>query len=278
MRANQMREQTLSQEYADGGPPANPILCDVLARLEPAIVHAFFTRQGGRSGGIYSGLNVGLGSGDDKPTVRANRALALAGLGAEDAFLATAHQIHSTDVVAVDVPWRDDARPKADGLVTNRPGTVLGVLTADCGPLLFADRSAGVIGVAHAGWRGALGGIVENTVSAMEAIGARRERTAAVLGPTIGKDNYEVGNDFVERFLDDSPESENHFASSPKPGHAMFDLPGYILSRLREAGLDPLWTGQCTYGDPSRFYSYRRATHRREPDYGRQLSAIMIRG
>jgi purine-nucleoside/S-methyl-5'-thioadenosine phosphorylase / adenosine deaminase len=273
-----MREQALTRELSAGTLSASLIQCSDLARFEPEIAHGFFTREGGRSTGIYRGLNVGLGSRDDAQTVRANRDLALARLGAENAFLATVHQTHSSNVVTVETPWHDDARPAADGSVANRPGIVLGVLTADCGPVLFADGSAGVIGVAHAGWKGAIGGILENTVAAMEAIGARRDRIEATLGPTISQENYEVGMEFVERFLAESSANESFFARSPKPGHSMFDLPAYILARLRTAGLDPSWTGECTYGDATRFFSFRRATHRGEPDYGRQLSAIMIRG
>jgi purine-nucleoside/S-methyl-5'-thioadenosine phosphorylase / adenosine deaminase len=272
-----MREQAVTRDHSAEILPGNPIRGADLTHLEPDIGHGFFTREGGRSTGIYEGLNVGLGSRDDTQTVQDNRRLALAGLGANHAFLATLHQTHSSDIVNIEAPWHDATRPIADGAVTNQPGIVLGILTADCGPVLFADGAAGVVGAAHAGWKGAIGGVLENTIAAMEAIGARRNRIVAMLGPTISRDNYEVGAEFVDRFLGESPENKAYFSGSPKEGHAMFDLPAYILSRLRRAGLDPRWTGDCTYDEPARFYSFRRATHRGEPDYGRQLSAIMIR-
>lgn len=241
------------------------------------IGHGFFTRNGGSSSGIYQSLNTGLGSDDDGETVRANRQRVLEHLDAKDAFLATPHQIHSPNVLVIEGPWPDGERRKADGVVTATPGAVLGILTADCGPVLFADETAGVVGAAHAGWRGAFAGVLENTIEAMESLGASRNRITAVLGPTISQANYEVGPEFVERAVSQDSGNERWFKPSQKDGHSMFDLPGYVCERLEQAGVEAHWTGQCTYGEEDRFYSYRRATHRGEPDYGRQISAILLR-
>jgi len=235
--------------------------------------HGFFTRQGGVSEGIYAGLNCGPGSGDDAGAVAANRARVTAHLGA--AALVSVHQVHSPDVVTVSAPW-GDARPKADAMVTDRPGLALGVLTADCAPVLFADREAGVIGAAHAGWKGAIGGVLEATLDAMERLGAARGRVTAVIGPTISQRAYEVGPEFVERFIDEDPAHARFFAGGTGD-RAMFDLPGFLLARLRATGVaGAAWTGHCTYADEARFYSYRRATHRGEADYGRLVAAIML--
>lgn len=254
-----------------------PIQCGRLDALSPAFVHGFFTRNGGVSAGVYRGLNVGLGSSDSRQHVSENRKRVADWLGAPASALATPHQIHSVDVATVSEPWSPEARPRTDAVVTDRPGIVLGVLTADCGPVLLADGKAGVIGAAHAGWKGAVGGILENTIAAMERLGARRADIRATLGPTISQDNYEVGPEFVERLLAASPDNQRFLRPAARPGHAFFDLPGYILDRLGKAGIDADWTGTCTYGDEARFFSFRRTTHRGEPDYGRQISAIMMR-
>ncbi|MBK0399408.1 peptidoglycan editing factor PgeF [Limibaculum sp. M0105] len=237
------------------------------------IAHGFFTRKGGVSQGIYAGLNCGPGSGDDAGAVAENRERVTAHFGA--ATLVSLHQIHSADVVTVAAPWGSE-RPRADAMVTDRPGIALGVLTADCAPVLFADREAGVIGAAHAGWKGAIGGVAEATLEAMERLGAQRQRVVAVIGPTISLRAYEVGPEFVERFIDEDPDHARFFAGGAGD-RAMFDLPGFLLARLREAGVaDAAWTGHCTYSDEASFYSYRRAIHRDEPDYGRLVAAIML--
>lgn len=262
----------------DDEPMNKPVMmrCEALARADSGISHGFFTRLGGISRGIYSGLNAGLGSGDERDAVLANRSLALARLGAESAFLATPHQTHSSDVFAVAGPWPETERPVADAVVTDRPGIALGVLTADCGAVLLADGEAGIVGAAHAGWKGALGGVIENTIAGMEALGARKERIRAAVGPTISQANYEVGPEFVDRFLARSTENSLFFSDSGKAGHARFDLPAYIVARLEKAGVQAMSVGVCTYADAERFYSFRRATHRGEPDYGRQLSTILV--
>ncbi|MEB2843082.1 peptidoglycan editing factor PgeF [Rhizobiales bacterium RZME27] len=239
------------------------------------IRHGFFTRQGGVSEGIYAGLNVGLGSDDVRDKVVENRRRVAAWFGAKPQNLATVHQVHSPDVVVVSA---DNAaeRPQADAMVTRVPGLVLGVLAADCGPILFADADAGVIGAAHAGWKGALGGVAENTIAAMIALGATRENITACLGPSISGASYEVGPEFIERFLGFDPAYEEFFTPSGKPGHALFDLPSLTLKRLKAAGVRAEKLDIDTYPDPERFYSYRRTTHAKEPDYGRQISAISI--
>ncbi|RKE84181.1 peptidoglycan editing factor PgeF [Rhizobium sp. AG855] len=239
------------------------------------IRHGFFTREGGVSDGIYRGLNVGLGSNDEPARVHENRRRVADWFGLEPERLATAHQIHSPDVVVVTADY-DGSRPQADAQVTAAPGVVLGVLTADCGPILFADAENRVIGAAHAGWKGALGGVLENTIDAMIALGAKRESIRATLGPSISAANYEVGPEFVERFLAEDPAFAAFFTPSTKPGHSMFDLPGLTLMRLARAGITADSLGLCTYAAPETFYSYRRTTHAGEPDYGRQISAIAI--
>lgn len=239
--------------------------------------HAFFTRQGGASTGIYAALNGGLGSADDPDRVRQNRALMAEHLAIAAEALLGLHQIHSATVVTVGEPWTIDARPKADAFVTRVPHLGLAIATADCGPVLFADPRARVIGAAHAGWKGALGGVLEATVDAMEGLGAHRADIVAVLGPTIGPDAYEVGPEFVQRFTEAEPGHVRFFRPSPRGGHAMFDLPAYIVARLGAAGIGLVADlGLCTYSDPERFYSYRRTTHRGEPDYGRLISAIAL--
>jgi YfiH family protein len=243
----------------------------------PGVRHAFFTRDGGVSAGLYSTLNGGTGSNDVPARVIENRSRMAAALGVEPDRFLTAYQIHSPDVVTIDRPWAANERPRADAIVTGTRGLAVGVTTADCGPVLFADSEAGVVGAAHAGWRGALTGVLEATVAAMEACGASRARLVAVLGPTIRQPNYEVGPEFVARFEAADPASLRFFTPSLREGHAMFDLPGFILARLGEAGIGRIEdVGHCTYADPARFFSYRRSTHVREPDYGRHVNAIAL--
>ncbi len=243
----------------------------------PGIAHAFFTRQGGVSTGLYAALNTGIGSSDDRAAVLENRARAARHLGATPEHLATPYQVHGTDAVLVGKVWGPGLGPKADAVVTDRPGVAVGVGTADCGPVLFADAEARVIAAAHAGWKGALAGILESTIATMERLGAERSRIVAVLGPTISPEAYEVGPEFVARFEAADPGNGRFFRASPRQGHAQFDLPGYIASRLLAAGLTrPHALGICTCFDEERFFSYRRATHRGEPDYGRQLSVICL--
>ncbi|MGY2047459.1 peptidoglycan editing factor PgeF [Methylobacterium sp. JK268] len=242
----------------------------------PGLRHAFFTRQGGVSEGLYASLNGGLGSGDDPARVAENRRRMTAHLGVAPASLVSLYQVHSADCVIVEAPFPE--RPRADGMATRVPGLGLGILTADCGPILFADAESRVVGAAHAGWKGALTGIIESTLDAMERLGAARGRITAVLGPTIGRANYEVGPEFRDRFLAAAPDNARFFAPSPdRADHALFDLPGYIAGRLRRAGVGTIADlGLCTYADADRFYSYRRTTHRAEPDYGRLVSAIAL--
>jgi len=239
--------------------------------------HAFFTREGGVSDGVYASLNGGAGSDDAPAKVAENRARMAAALGVAPDCLLTAYQVHSPDVVTIERPWRPHARPRADAIVTAVPGLAIGVTTADCGPVLFADETAGVIGVAHAGWRGAATGILEATIAAMERCGADRERVAVALGPTIRQPNYEVGPEFVARFKTEDGANERFFCASSRPQHALFDLPGYIAARLAAAGIRRIEDlGHCTYADARRFFSYRRCTHRNEPDYGRHINAIAL--
>jgi YfiH family protein len=239
------------------------------------IPHGFLGRRGGVSAGICAGLNVGLGSSDDRAAIFENRRLAVAAV-VPGAQLVTLHQVHSPDALYADAPWPDDARPKADALVTDRPGLALGVLTADCTPVLLADREAGVIGAAHAGWKGAFAGVVEATIAAMEARGAQRERILVALGPAIARKSYEVDDGFLRRFLDADPANERFFTPG-REGHHQFDTEAYLLARLAAAGIRRAEAlGLDTYADPDRFYSYRRATHKGEADYGRQLSLIAL--
>ncbi len=240
------------------------------------IRHGFFTRQGGVSTGIYAGLNCGLGSSDDKAAVHENRRRLAAHFGAESDVLLNACQIHSADVATVTEPWAPGEGPRLDALVTRRPGLVLAVATADCGPLLFADPEAGVIGAAHAGWKGAFTGVLENTALAMEALGADRRRIRVALGPTISRTAYEVGPEFRVRFAEAEADNARFFTPSPRSEHHIFDLPAYIGARAEAAGLAFETLDLCTYADETRFYSYRRATHRAEPDYGRLFAAITL--
>ncbi len=239
------------------------------------VPHGFLGRRGGVSTGETAGLNVGLGSGDDKRLIAENRARAIASV-LPGAKLATVFQIHSARVVRADSPWPDDARPHADALVTDQPGLLLGVLTADCAPVLLADTEAQVVGAAHAGWRGALAGVTEATIEAMEKLGARRERIAAAVGPCISRASYEVDSAFVDRFFEQDPANERFFADGPG-GKPHFDLEAYAVARLAAAGIGRVEAlALDTYTQPDRFYSYRRATHLGEASYGRQISLIGI--
>jgi hypothetical protein len=243
----------------------------------PGIRHGFFTRVGGVSEGVYESLNGGVGSEDSPAKVAENRARMAKHLGvAPDRFL-TCYQIHSPEVVVAETPWPSNERPRADAIVTRTPDLAIGISTADCGPVLLADPAARVIGAAHAGWRGALTGVIEQTIAAMEKLGARRGRIVAAAGPMIRQPNYEVGQDLVDRFVAVEPNTIRFFKPGPRPGHSMFDLAGYVVSRLRRAEIVEIEDlGLCTYADPAQFYSYRRATHRAEPDYGRHINAIAL--
>jgi len=244
-----------------------------LARIR----HGFFTRSGGVSRGVYATLNGGVGSSDAPDNVAENRARMAAALGVEPDRLLTAYQIHSPDVVVADQPWMHESRPRADAIVTRTPRLAIGVSTADCGPLLLADAAAGVIGAAHAGWRGALTGVIESTVAAMEKLGAERARIVAALGPAIRQPNYEVGPEFVARFVAADADNARFFAPSERADHAMFDLAGYIADRIQRAGIVEFEDlALCNYADPERFFSYRRTTKQGEPDYGRHVNAIAL--
>ena len=226
--------------------------------------------------GECAGLNVGYGSSDDREAIAGNRRLAIAALLPE-AELATVHQVHSAEVVVADEPWPQDARPRADAMVTDTPNLLLGILTADCAPVLFADHEAVVVGAAHAGWRGALAGVTDSTVAAMEKLGARRDRIQAAVGPCIAQPSYEVDQGFRLRFMEADPANHRFFAEGPA-GKPHFDLEAYVVHRLIAAGVGEVeGLNLDTYADQDRFYSYRRATHCGEADYGRQLSAIALR-
>lgn len=241
------------------------------------IRHAFFTRAGGVSQGVYASLNGGVGSQDSPDQVAENRARMAVALGVTPGHLLTPYQIHSPDVVVVDKPWTSETRPRADAVVTREPKLAIGVSTADCGPLLFADDKARVVGAAHAGWRGAFTGVIEATVAAMEKLGADRGNITAALGPTIRQANYEVGPEFVERFLAADAGNARFFTDAEHAGHAMFDLTGYIAAQVERSGIVKFEDlGLCTYAEPERFYSYRRSTHLNEPDYGRHINAIAL--
>ena len=241
----------------------------------PHLRHAFFTRRGGVSSGVYASLNGGTGSNDDPQAVQKNRALMADALGVSEQRLLVPYQVHSPDVLIAHDIWQE--RPRVDGLVSNVPGLAIGVTGADCGMLLFADPQSRVIGACHAGWKGALTGVLENTLAKMEELGAKRSAISAVLGPTIGAKSYEVGPEFVARFRQDEDEAQRFFRKSPRDGHAMFDLPGFIAMRLQRAGVMQFQDlGLDTYADEERFFSYRRTTHRKEADYGRLVSAIAL--
>jgi polyphenol oxidase len=251
-----------------------PLRLEIITADALAPRHGFFTRRGGASSGIFAGLNCGTGSSDQADTVAVNRARVAASMDLAEDHLVTLHQVHSALALAVTEPFAQ--RPRADAAVTATPGLGLAVLTADCQPVLFADATAGVIGAAHAGWRGARDGVLSATVTAMEALGARRDRIAAVIGPTISQAAYEVGDDFAQGFIDDDPGNARFFARGAG-GKPHFDLPAFGLHQLRAAGVGHAeWTGHCTYRDPERFYSYRRTTHLGEADYGRLISVIRL--
>ncbi|RYE04010.1 MAG: peptidoglycan editing factor PgeF [Sphingomonadales bacterium] len=243
------------------------------ARALAGVAHGFLGRRGGISTGVHAGLNVGTGSQDDAESIAENRRRA-ADAVLPGAPLATVFQVHSADAVIATAPFEE--RPHADAIVTNTPGLLLGILTADCAPVLFADAKAGVVGAAHAGWKGALGGVTDSTIALMEKLGAQREHIVAAVGPCIARASYEVDEGFFRRFADSDPANERFFADG-RVGHRQFDLEAYVASRLAAAGIRKVETlGEDTYAQPERFYSFRRATHRQESDYGRQISIIGI--
>jgi YfiH family protein len=241
------------------------------------IGHGFFTREGGTSAGLFSSLNCGFGSGDDLETVARNRALVAEAMGVKPDRLLTVRQEHSPRVITVAKPWPRESAPVADAMVTREPGIALGALTADCAPVVFAEPQAKIIGIAHAGWKGALSGVTDATISAMEQLGADRGSIVAAIGPAISAAVYEVGPEFHHRFLEADASSGAFFRPAPKPRHWLFDMPGYLMARLRRSGIraaDDL--ALCTYDDERRFFSYRRATHRNQSHYGRLISAVAI--
>jgi YfiH family protein len=242
----------------------------------PGLRHAFFTREGGVSGGIYRSLNGGVGSNDDPAHVEENRRRMAEQLGVNLSHFLSLWQTHSPDVVVASEPWQGGSRPRADAIVTRSEGLAIGATAADCGPILLVDPAARVIGAAHAGWKGALTGIVESTVDAMEKLGAGRSGIVAAIGPLIRQRSYEVGGEFVERFIETDAENGRFFIPATREGHSMFDLAGFIRMRLENAGVLVIDdTGIDTYSD-ERFYSYRRSVHRKEPDYGRHVHAIAL--
>ena len=242
----------------------------------PRIAHAFFTRKGGVSEGVYAELNGGVGSKDDRDAVTENRRRMADLLAAE--HLMVPFQVHSNLVTVIDRPWADGERPQVDGIVTRTPGLAIGVTGADCGMVLFADAQAGVVGACHSGWKGALDDVPGETVKAMVGLGARQDRIVAVLGPTIAQASYEVGPEFLARFLERDGKLDRFFKPGVTPGHSQFDLPGLIGHRCRDAGVGLFEDMRLnTYADEARFYSYRRMTHRGEADYGRLVSAIVVR-
>ena len=268
-----MTDAALSEPSADA---AVFVQSQKLAGL-PGVRHAFFTRQGGVSTGLYASLNGGLGSNDDPAAVRENRRRMTAALGLAPDRLAVPWQVHSAEAVVAVGPWSRDEAPHVDAVVTATPGLAVAVTVADCGPILFADPKAGVVAAAHAGWKGAIGGVLEATLARMEELGASRRNVTAALGPCIRQPSYEVGPEFAARFTAADPENARFFAPSDRPGHALFDLGGYVTGRLDAAGVggvDDL--GLDTYSDEARFFSFRRATHRAEPDYGRLIAAIAL--
>jgi len=244
----------------------------------PGLRHAFFTRDGGVSGGIYASLNGGIGSNDDPAHVAENRRRMAEQLGVAPEHFLSVHQTHSPNVVVATGPWQGAARPLADAIVTRAEGLAIGATAADCGPILLVDPAARVIGAAHAGWKGALSGILESTIAAMEKLGAERTGIVAAIGPLIRQHSYEVGDEFVERFIEADAENALFFIAAARDGHAMFDLAGFIRARLENAGVLMIDdTGIDTYSD-ERFFSYRRSVHRNEPDYGRHVHAIVLEG
>lgn len=253
-----------------------PIQSPALSGID-RLAHGFFTRRGGVSEGIYASLNCGPGSRDDRSAVAENRRRVAVHLGVAPAHLLTCHQHHSTDAIVVTEPWTFETMPKADALVTATPGLAVGALAADCAPVLFADAKARIVAAAHAGWKGAVGGILEQTVATMERLGARRSDIRAVLGPCIGPESYEVGPEFEQVFVEKSHENSKffrRFESRPRP---YFDLPAFVIARLEGLKLGQVESrSRCTYAHDGELFSYRRTTHRREPDYGRQISAIVL--
>lgn len=243
---------------------------------DPRLAHGFFGRPGGISTGVYAGLNCGPGSGDVRDAVLENRRRAMDALGGPT--LVTCYQVHSAACVTVTAPWQTGEAPHADAMVTTKQGIALGILTADCAPVLFADAEAGVIGAAHAGWKGAIGGVTDSTLAAMEALGADRARIAAAIGPCIAQASYEVDGAFRSRFLDAAPSNDAFFTAGQRDGHFHFALESYVAQRLADAGVsDIARIGRDTYADSDAFFSFRRATHRGEKDYGRDLSAVTLR-
>lgn len=254
----------------------SPILADNLSDL-PGIRHGFFTRAGGVSKGIYAGLNCGLGSKDDREAVFQNRARVANHLGATNPAVLSPYQIHSADAVIVAEPFTSQNPPRADAIITRTPGLAVGILTADCGPVLFADPTARVVAAAHAGWRGAVSGILDAAIAKMEELGARRENIHASLGPCITQANYEVGTDFAQNLITRDPAFQRFFATPVPGGKPRFDLPAFILADLAGKGLASVVSSvTCTYANESDFFSFRRTTHREEADYGRQISAILV--
>jgi YfiH family protein len=253
-----------------------PIRAHTLARL-PGIRHAFFTRAGGVSKGVYASLNAGIGSSDEPRNVAENRARMAATLRVPPERFLTCYQIHSPAVVVAVEPWQANARPRADAIVTRVAALAIGVSTADCGPVLLADAQARVIAAAHAGWRGALAGVTDETIAAMERLGAARERMVATLGPMIRQPSYETGTDVWDRFVAAAPANARFFRPAAREKHFMFDLAGYVVARLAAAGIGTIEDiGACTYADADKFFSYRRMTHRGEADYGRHINAIVL--
>lgn len=253
-----------------------PLLCERLAAL-PGVRHGFFTRRGGVSQGIYASLNCGYGSGDEPLLVEQNRAAVAQTLGQKPEALCTAYQIHSPNVVTLEKPWHHKEAPEADALVTKTPGIILGILTADCLPVLFADIKRGIIGAAHAGWKGAMGGVLENTLEAMQALGAVLADITVAIGPGIAQGSYEVGTEFRERFVLQDEANQIYFIHGNRDGHYLFDLKAYAKDRLKAAGvihINLLAQDTCLQEDD--FFSYRRATLRSEPAYGRQVAAIVL--
>jgi len=244
---------------------------------DDGIRHGFFTREGGVSTGIYDGLNCGFGSSDDRDAITENRARVATALGVPAPALITIHQIHSADVTVVEAPWMPGDAPRGDAMVTVARGVGLGILAADCAPVLFADAAAQVIGAAHAGWRGALDGVLASTVQAMERLGATRAGIRAAVGPCIAQPSYEVGPEFFDSFANAGVETARYFAAGDREQHYQFDLPGFVQDRLLQLELGGVeLLAHDTYADPGRFYSYRRTTHRGEDDYGRQIAAIAL--
>jgi YfiH family protein len=254
-----------------------PLRASVLTGLD-GVGHGFFGRQGGVSRGLFSSLNCGYGSGDDAASVRENRARAASWIGTREEDLVNVYQIHSAEAVEVTAPWTRAEAPKADAMATKVPGVALGVLTADCAPVLFADVEAGVIGAAHAGWKGAIDGVLASAVALMERLGAERSRLRAAVGPCISQAAYEVGPEFYARFVAQAADNARYFVPAPRADHWQFDLRGYVTAQLRALGVGSIEAcDTCTYEREEQYFSFRRTTHRAELDYGRNLSAIMLR-